>query len=437
MKRTFVIGGIILAFGVLFAFVGFFAKKEKDVLDKFAKVKRGLFEVTITGAGELIAEKSVDVTGPDLGQYEGNGGGGSQSRSGEIRASELKIQDMVPEGTIVKKGDYIAQLDKTSYSNSLSDAIVSLQNEQSTLDRELLDSAVVLTGFRDDINNQKFIVNEAETTLRQSKFEPPTTIHEAEIELKKARLSLEEKKHAYQLHVEQIIANIKSQKQNVRRASDLISDLQDFLPKLTITSPGNGIVIYKKDRNGAQIKTGSSLNPFDPVIATLPDLSSMLSKTYVSEIDIGRIHLGQMAEITIDAFPEKKFTGHIVNIANVGEVLPNSDSKMFEVLTHVDGNNPDLKPTMTTGNKIIIRTIDDALYIPAECVQTGPDSIPYVYKKNKTRQIVVLGEANEKNVIIKMGLKEGTSIYLGEPDNYQSFKLKGQKLIAQIKKING
>jgi response regulator of citrate/malate metabolism len=106
---------------------------------------------------------------------------------------------------------------------------------------------------------------------------------------------------------------------------------------------------------------------------------------------------------------------------------------MFETLIKIDGSDPALRPTMTTGNKIIIQSISDAVYIPIESVQTGSDSIPFVFEKNKTKQIVVLGEANEKNVIIKQGLEPGTLIYLVQPENPETFKLVGQNFIPMIR----
>jgi hypothetical protein len=88
---------------------------------------------------------------------------------------------------------------------------------------------------------------------------------------------------------------------------------------------------------------------------------------------------------------------------------------------------------MTTGNKIITKTINDVVFIPTECVQTGADSIPFVYKRNKTRQVVLLGEANDKNVIVEKGLEPGTSIYLVPPEKAENFKLVGANLIKNHK----
>jgi hypothetical protein len=89
-----------------------------------------------------------------------------------------------------------------------------------------------------------------------------------------------------------------------------------------------------------------------------------------------------------------------------------------------------LRPSMTTGNKIITKTIEDVTYIPLESVQKGVDSIPFVYTKKGNKQIVVTGEENENNVVIEQGLEAGTIIYLSTPENPDKFKLTGQDLIA-------
>jgi len=188
------------------------------------------------------------------------------------------------------------------------------------------------------------------------------------------------------------------------------------------------MVVYKKDRRGNKIKTGSSINPFERVVATLPDLSIMLSKTYVSEIEIRKVVPDQEVQINVDAFPDKSFKGKVSTVANIGEKLPNSDSKVFEVNIRIDGFDPDLRPSMTTGNKIVIKTIKDVVYIPTECIHAGPDGIPFVYTKHKTRQVVVPGDANEKNIVIEQGLKPNQLVYVIQPENADNFKLEGEEL---------
>jgi hypothetical protein len=87
---------------------------------------------------------------------------------------------------------------------------------------------------------------------------------------------------------------------------------------------------------------------------------------------------------------------------------------------------------MTTGNKIVTKTIDNVIFIPLECVQTGEDSIPIVYLKNRTKHIVVLGESNENNVIVEQGVDPGDVIYLSTPSNPEKFRLVGEELKSVI-----
>jgi hypothetical protein len=276
-------------------------------------------------------------------------------------------------------------------------------------------------------------VEEAEINLDQSQFEPPAVIKQAKAKLDREMRALEQLKKTYSLRVAQTLSEINGVRYNVEYKQRQVEDIQNYLAGFTIRAPADGMVIYKKERNGTKRKTGSSLNPFDMVVATLPDLSVMLSKMYVSEIEMSRVNTDQKVEVVVDAFPKNKYTGKIVSIANVGEQLPNSDAKMFETIIKLEGSDPQLRTAMTTGNKIIVKTIDDVVYIPTECVQASTDSIPFVYLKNKTRRVVMLGESNEKNVIVRQGLEPGADIYLITPEDAESFRLTGEELIPAIK----
>jgi HlyD family secretion protein len=222
-------------------------------------------------------------------------------------------------------------------------------------------------------------------------------------------------------------------KNNLAEQRQRVRDLEVLLEKFIINAPSDGMIIYKRDRMGTKRKVGSSISPWDNVVATLPDMSSMISKTYVNEIDVSKVKVGQPVEIVVDAFPDKQYSGQVTSVANIGEQLPNADAKVFEVVIAMNESDPILRPSMTTGNKIITKTIDNVTYIPLESVQMGTDSIPYVFLKNNQKQVVVLGESNENNVVIEQGIIAGTQIYLSTPETPENFKLAGEDLITVIK----
>lgn len=421
MKRNIIITGIVVVVAVIILIVINKASSKKDISNLYVESQKGQFDIVVTTTGELQAEKSTDIRGPEF----------TQSRN--LRVMDIKIQDLIPEGTEVKEGDYVATLDRTSFDNTLKDELERLTTFETNLEMKILDTAVNLSNLRDNIKNLRFSVEEAAITLQQSKFEPPTTIRQAEIALDQAKRTLDQAIRGYSLKVEQAKSDMRTTKNNLSDERQRVTDLQTVLSKFIITAPSSGMVIYKRDRLGAKRKVGSSISPWDNVVATLPDMSSMISKTYVNEIDVSKVRSGQKVEIKVDAFPERSYTGSVTSVANIGEQLPNADAKVFEVQIKVDGSDPILKPSMTTANKIVTKTIDDVIFIPLECVQTGADSIPFVYLKSGVKQIVLLGESNENNVVVDQGIKDGTQIYLSTPSNAESFKLVGTELVSIIK----
>jgi hypothetical protein len=202
--------------------------------------------------------------------------------------------------------------------------------------------------------------------------------------------------------------------------------------KFEITAPKRGMVIYAKEHRGDKRKVGSMVSSWDPSVATLPDLSVMISRTYVSEIDINQVRMGQKVRLGVDAFPDRKYTGEVIKVSNVGEQILGSDSKVFEVVIRIDGTDPVLRPYMTTSNSIVINKFENANFLPIEAVHSE-DSIPFVYKKNGVKQIVLLGAMNDNQVIVEKGLIAGEEVYLGLPEKPESFNKTGTELIPLVK----
>jgi hypothetical protein len=184
------------------------------------------------------------------------------------------------------------------------------------------------------------------------------------------------------------------------------------------------MVIYRRNWDGSKMGIGATVNAWDNVVAELPDLSEMISKTYVNEIDISKVKVGQPVKIGVDAFPEKKFTGTVTEVANIGEQLQGTNAKVFEVKILVHEFDSILRPAMTTNNTILTATIDSVIYIPLEAIFNN-DSITFVYKKDGSRivkQQVIVGLSNDNEIIVKEGLSEKDQVLLSSPENEQDIK---------------
>jgi hypothetical protein len=201
--------------------------------------------------------------------------------------------------------------------------------------------------------------------------------------------------------------------------------MEDKIKQFNIFAPKKGMVIYTRSWNGRQ-QEGSTVDTWgDFTVAELPDLSKMISRTYVNEIDISKVKVGQQVRIGIDAFPDKKFTGKVTSVANVGEQLPNSNAKVFEVNILINEFDSIVRPSMTSKNTIVTATIDNVLFAPIETV-VSTDSISYVFRKDGGRivkQQVITGESNDNEFVLKAGVNENDELLLLPPGNADKLKL--------------
>lgn len=381
---------------------------ESDIM---VPVKSGSFEVTVTTTGELNAKNTEDIKGP------------SGLRQAGIY--NVKISDLILEGTVVKEGDYIASLDRTEISSKLQDAATELQKIESQFTQIRLDTSLDLRQARDNLVNLKYAMEEAKITLEHSKFEPPATIRQAEIESDKAIRAFEQSSENYTLKEKQARAKMQEITATLSKQQAKYSEMTKLIDQFTIKAPKGGMVIYIRDWNGKKKTVGSEISAWDPEVATLPDLSVMHSRTYINEVDIRKIKVDQKVKVGVDAFPGKSFSGKVVEVANIGEQRPNSDAKVFEVLIEIEGTDTLLRPAMTTSNSIITFTGVKALFIPVEALHSA-DSVPFVYREKGfsiVRQEVVPGISNETDVIIEAGLEEGDMVFLNVPEEGDKARL--------------
>ncbi len=386
------------------------------------KVEKGPFEILVYSSGQLEAQSSENILVP------------SQLQDRDVRIYEINITDLVEEGTVVDSGDYVATLDQKTVEEVLNTAREDLETAINEYDDAKMDSNLTLSGVRDQIINAREEVEEFQIILGESVYESPSVIRKAEMDLEKARRKLEQEKSGYELKERQAIAKVERKKLEMTQKQTRVNKVENIYHSLVINAPKHGMVTYGKDNSGEKIKVGSTVSPWMPVIATLPDMSSMLSLTYVNEIDISRIKKGQKAILGIDAIPSKELEGEVVSVANIGQPMPKSDAKVFEVKIRVFGDVSDLKPAMTTSNTIYTATYQDTTFIPAEAVFQN-DSLQFVYLKNgKTvKQVVDLGAQNENLILVKDGLKAGDEILLTEPVNAEDLPLKGLEIYTAIK----
>ena len=409
-NRWFIAGAVALLIVVPSAWL-MARDSTKEDTTLVARVKKGEFKVNVTTSGELRATKFVRITAPQNAQA--------------AQQWQMKISSLVPEGTVVKEGDVVAELDRSGIAARMTEVSTSLTKAQAQYEQAMLDSTLNLSKAREDIKTMELGLEEKRLAKEQAVYEAPTVKRQAEIDYEKAQRALEQAKKDYITKTEQAKAKMREVGAERDRFANQVKIVQDVMQGFTIKAPSSGMVIYEKEWNGKKRTVGSQIGAWEPTVATLPDLSRMESQTYVNEIDIRKIAIGQKVDVTLDSDPSKKFAGTVSQVANVGEQRPNNDAKVFEVKVLLSNPDTTVRPGMTTSNKIETATVKDALYVPIEAVTTD-SAVTVVYKRNGsrvTKQEVETGTMSDDEVVVLRGLSEGDRVLLTPPTDHETMRV--------------
>lgn len=407
-KKKGIIAGIILL-----AIIGYFSFSDEDAQEKlFGTIEEGKMEVLVVTSGELEAINSVEINGP------------KSMRS--VGIYNAQISELVPEGTMVEKGDLVAKIDPSELSGKLSQALDELNKAKSKYLQSKLDTALNLSKNRETIKDLKYAVEERKIEMEQSKYEPPATVRLAEMEYEKSKEKLIKEKANYDLNFQKATAEMQEAAADLNIAQSNVDRYEKVLEEFIILAPEGGMIIYTKTWDGKKVTSGSTITPWNSTVAKLPDLSEMISKTYVNEVDIRKVKVGQKVQVSLDAFPEKALTGEVIEVANMGETISGSDAKVFAVTIKLDQVDEDIRPGMTTGNKIITYEKEQTTLMPLEALFMHEDSIPCAFVKKGMgfeKQRLKIGQTNENFVELDAGLKVGDEVYLNQPEEAKDMAL--------------
>ncbi len=373
--------------------------------DILVKPRQGEFIVSVTTTGELRAKESTKIYGP-----------GSAREAG---IWDSKVTRIIPEGTIVKEGDFVAELDRSALDGKIRDAVLAIQKAESQFTQAQLDSTLNLSNARDELINLKFVMEERKLALEQAAYEAPSIQRQAEIDYDRAVRNYDQAVKNYDTKVKQSVAKMSEVGADLTKEKQKMEMYQKIMAEFTVRAPKGGMLVYQRMWGGQKVAVGSSVSMWDPVVGTLPNLDVMESVTYVNEVDIQKVKVGQKTVISLDAVADKSLSGVVTQVANIGESRPNSDSKVFEVILEVTQKDTTLRPAMTTSNQIISAILDNVISIPLETIH-ALDSLNYVYKKTTTgvvRQQVEIGMLNENEAEVRRGVRLDDQLYLSTPSD--------------------
>jgi HlyD family secretion protein len=250
---------------------------------------------------------------------------------------------------------------------------------------------------------------------------------QAQIQLKiaQARLSQLEENIDDEREISKL--SLENSKANLLRVQSTLNNQMERLGWTTIVAPMSGIVINLEIEEGEIVTSGRSAFSQSPPLMQIVDLTQMVVKTFINEVDMEKLSLKQKAEVRLRAYPEKVYSGEVREISPSGQARDNII--YFEVVIAVLGSPEELRPGMTADVDIIVLDKKDVLMVPIETVKTertGRNREHYVMlvsgdksgdasdadseSGKGVKTLVEVGEQNDMSIEILSGLSEGDRV---------------------------
>jgi multidrug resistance efflux pump len=184
----------------------------------------------------------------------------------------------------------------------------------------------------------------------------------------------------------------------------------------TITAPMSGVVASVSTQQGETVTSGSAA-PQAPTFVTIIDLNRLQVDAYVDETDIGKVHVGEEATFSVDAFPDREFIGKVTAI--YPKALIQQNVVTYDVVVAIDNREGLLRPDMTTNTAITVAKREKVLAIPNQAVRREDgDRVVFVQEGDRlVRRPVKTGWKDKTYTEVLSGLKDGERVIVGEVEN--------------------
>jgi HlyD family secretion protein len=371
------VGALVLIGGGVFASIRY---TQRDIVTvQTGKVIQEDLASVVTASGEINPRTYINIGA----EYQG-------------QITEI----LVKEGDHVHKGQLLARIDSTQ---SQADVVA----QQAAVNSAEADAAAAEEGYKAGQDN----VSTLEATLNKTKADLdrydadfkrgealykggliPKSDYEqrlALIEGQKAAIAEDQSRIVQaKAQLAQLNAQYQSMQKKIAQAQAGLNRTDDILKKHETVAPIDGLVTYLPVRVGETVVPGVQ-NSAASTIMTIADMSIVTAEVKIDETDIVNIKLGQPAEITVDAIPNKTFTGHVIEIGNTAILrstglaastssTSSQEAKDFKVVVAMDNPPDEIRPGLSSATKITTATRKNVTAIPIQALtsRTKGDLIP-------------------------------------------------------------
>ena len=371
-KKWGLIGGAVLVVAII-GFTTAAKSRNKATEVRIEPVERRDLVASVTASGQVQPQTKVDL-------------------SADITGRVVRLA--VKEGDIVKKGQFLLEIDPSQYKASAeraSAAVASARSQAATSRPSLIQA---------QRNYERLLA------LKKAN---PTLVSDEQVEQLKTQ-------------VEVAKATLESANNGIAQSQASLRDAQSLLAKTTIFAPMSGRITRLNVQEGETAIMGT-LNKDAATLLTISDMGVLETKVKVDETDVSRIALGDSTVIQIDAFPDTTFVGRVTKISNSSIKAAASgaggaaDQAIdYEVTVQLLNSPKATRPDFSSTAKIITDTRKNVLSVPIIALTVRE---PEPIAKGDSGAVTL---GHTKTPIKEVGKKEAEGVFIVGADNKVTFR---------------
>jgi HlyD family secretion protein len=360
------------------------------------------------------------------------------------------LLSVIPEGSVVKRGDVLAELDSSDYEELLRLQRITLERAkadrlQANLDLEIAQLAVrefedgtvreTIEDFEGKIFLARSEVERANDRLNWSRrmhekgYIPAATVTSDLFRKDQMALSLTQQEAAYALFkkftapktvrelegaVQGATATLEYQDLRLQRQLERLATLERQVSNCTIRAPHDGFVIYANNADRQLfIEPGLPVHERQQLFF-LPDLNDMEVVALLHESIVNQVDHGMRATVQIEGLNDRQIEGHVTQIATMATINYRSDVKYFEGIVKLENVPEGLRPGMSAEVEIALPRIERVLAVPSDAVrvENGHDFCFVIHEDGLERREVKLGQVTSDLAEVTQGLAEGEEVVM-------------------------
>jgi len=369
-------------------------------------------------AGELVGG-SAAASGAGGGRGGGPGGGFGGGPRGEFTTV---LQKLVPAGTVVKKGDIVAEFDRQFMLLRLQDYEAAVAQHEANVRKTQAEIDVARKAHEVQIKGAKAALEKAKLDMQAS---PVLSAIQAE----QLRLSLEQAEARYKELLEEAKykriseeAQLREAELELREANLELERARMNADRLLVRAPMDGMVVLLDVFRGGQfsrVREGDMIYSGQP-FAQIVDPTSMLVQAEVNQVDVENLRIGMKARVHFEAFPDLVLPARVYSIGTVARPSQFRGQWLTKVpvVLKLEKVDPRVIPDLSVAVEVIVEQETNVASVPLQAVFSDGSGQPFVYvKRGENWEIrpVQLGLRNYLVAAVRSGLRPGEVVALKQP----------------------